>query len=248
MAMVLVEQQDNLAIFTLNNGVINAIGPDLVQDLSKTLHEIKGEARGMVLCGGEKFFSIGFDLPALIKMSRPEMSEFFYQFNQVALDLYTVPFPSACALAGHATAGGNIFALMCDYRLAIPGTKKIGLNEIRLGLPVPYLADMILRQVVGDRVATRMIYSGEFLSFTDASSVGLIDELCPAEELRQTAIDKIAGLAAFDARPFSAVKAYRTEEIKNKYEKNNRTKNEFFLDCWFSESTQKILKDAADRF
>jgi len=248
MSKILVEHQENIAILTLNNGVINAIEPDLVKDLSETLCKIKMQARGMVLCGGEKFFSIGFDLPVLLKMKRPEMSEFFSRFNQVTLDLYTVPFPSVCALAGHATAGGNIFALTCDYRIAIPGTKKIGLNEIRLGLPVPYLTDLILRQVVGDRAATRMIYTGDFFSFTEASSVGLIDELCPPEKLKQTAIDKIAELAAFDPRPFSAVKAYRVEEIKSKYMKNKRVKNDFFLDCWFSESTRKILKAASEKF
>jgi enoyl-CoA hydratase/carnithine racemase len=248
MSKILVEHQGNIAVLTLNNGVTNAIGPDLVNELSENLHQIRNEAGGIVLCGGEKFFSIGFDLPVLLTMNRPEMSEFFYQFNQLTLDLYTVPFPSACAVSGHATAGGNILALTCDYRFAVSGTKKIGLNEIRLGLPVPHLPDMILRQIVGDRAATRMLYSGELISLTDAASIGLIDETCPAEKLRQSAIEKVAGLAAFHARPFSAIKENRVEEIKDSYEKNKRAKNEFFLDCWFSESTQKILKATSQKF
>ena len=248
MSKVLVEHQGNVAVLTLNNGVTNPIGPDLVNELSENLHEIRNEAGGMVLCGGEKFFSIGFDLPALIKMNRPEMSDFFYQFNQLTLDLYTVPFPSACAVAGHAIAGGNILALACDYRFAVPDTKKIGVNEIRLGLPVPYLADSILRQIIGDRAATRMMYSGEFLSLADAAAIGLIDETCPAERLRPTATEKIAGLAAFDMRAFSAIKTNRVEEIRNNYEKNSRPKNEIFLDCWFSESTQKTLKAVSQKF
>jgi enoyl-CoA hydratase/carnithine racemase len=245
---MLVEHQGNVAVLTLNNGVTNPIGPDLVNELSENLHEIRNEASGMVLCGGEKFFSIGFDLPVLIKMNRPEMSDFFYQFNQLTLDLYTVPFPSACAVAGHAIAGGNILALACDYRFAVPDTKKIGVNEIRLGLPVPYLADMILRQIVGDRAATRMLYTGEFLSLADAASIGLIDATCSAERLRSTATEKITGLAAFDTRAFSAIKMNRIEVIRGSYERNGTTKNEIFLDCWFSESTQKILKATAEKF
>ena len=248
MSMVLVEHQGNVAVFTLNNGVTNAIGPALVNELSGNLHEIRSHTSGMVLCGGEKFFSIGFDLPVLITMNRPEMSDFFYQFNQLTLDLYTVPFPSACAVAGHAIAGGNIFALTSDYRVAVFEPKKIGVNEIRLGLPVPYLPDMILRQIVGDRAATRMLYTGEFLSLADAASIGLIDEMFPAERLRKAAIEKVAGLAALDKKAFSAIKMNRVETIKESYERNGRAKNEFFLDCWFSESTQKILKATSEKF
>jgi enoyl-CoA hydratase/carnithine racemase len=202
----------------------------------------------MVLCGGEKFFSIGFDLPALIKMNRPEMSDFFYKFSQLTLDLYAIPFPSACVISGHAIAGGNILALTCDYRFAAAESKKIGLNEIKLGVPVPYLADMILRQIVGERAATRMMYSGEFISLADAASIGLIDETCPAERLKQTAIERVAGLAALHAQAFSAIKTNRIEGIKNNYKKNSRSKNEIFLDCWFSESTQKTLKTASQKF
>jgi len=45
--------------------------------------------------------------------------------------------PTACAVAGHATGGGNIFALAGDYRFMVEGRKVIGLNEVNLGVPVP---------------------------------------------------------------------------------------------------------------
>ncbi len=248
MAKIVTELQGDIAILTLTNGVTNAINLELVEELSKDIQESRKEARGLLLCGGEKFFSIGFDLPALITMNRAELSDFFYKFNDLALDLYTLPFPSACVLAGHAIAGGNILALVCDYRFACSEARKTGLNEIRLGLPVPYLADMILRQIVGDRAATEMLYGGEFISLTDAAEIGLIDETYPTERLKAAALEKIAGLATLDAHAFSAVKTNRFEEIKNNYEKNGRVKNEFFIDCWFSEATQKTLLAAARKF
>ena len=104
----------------------------------------------MLLCGGNKFFSIGLDLPALLKLDRPAMHHFLEDFNDLCLALFTAAFPTACALAGHAVAGGNILALTCNYRYAISG-KKIGLNELKLGVPVPYLADMILRHTIGNQ-------------------------------------------------------------------------------------------------
>ena len=112
----------------------------------------------MVLAGGTKFFSIGLNLPELIGLNRKEMAEFWERFTQTVFGLYTLPMPTVCAVCGHAVAGGNILALTCDYRIGSTENRKIGLNEILLGLPVPYLADLMLRQVSGDRAATERLY------------------------------------------------------------------------------------------
>lgn len=133
MACVKIEQRGRVAIIRLNNGVTNALSPDLVHDLALELTRVKDQFQGIVLAGGAKFFCIGFDLPKVLTLDRAEMARFFYEFNQVAFDLLTLPLPTACAIAGHAIAGGNILALTCDYRFAGSGKKLIGLNEVRLG-------------------------------------------------------------------------------------------------------------------
>jgi enoyl-CoA hydratase/carnithine racemase len=158
MKTVISEIQQNIAVLTLNNGATNSISSALVKDLSEKLVEIRNEVAGMILCGGSKFFSIGLDLPSLLKCDRTEMSDFWYRFNYLILELYTISLPTVCVLSGHAVAGGNILALTCDYRFAGTDTKKIGLNEIKLGVPVPYLADIILRQIIGERSAKEMVF------------------------------------------------------------------------------------------
>jgi enoyl-CoA hydratase/carnithine racemase len=232
----------------MNNGVTNAIGPELVNDLSIAIDEIRDDARGMLLCGGEKFFSMGFDLPTLITMNRADLTDFLQDFHDLILALYTIPLPSASVLAGHAVAGGNILAISCDFRFATSEPRKTGVNEIKLGLPVPSLADMILRQIVGDRTATEMLYSGDFISFSDAAAKGLIDAIFPPETLKQSAAERIARIAAMDRKPFAAIKSNRVEAIEESYEKTGRAKEEIFIDCWFSESTQNTLIEAAKKF
>ena len=248
MAIIHSEIQKNIAILTLDNGTTNSITPDLLRDLSEILDEIKNKVKGLVLCGGEKFFSIGFDLPLLIKYDRAEMSDFWYNFNHLIFVLYSISLPTVCALSGHAVAGGNILALTCDYRFAGTGTKKIGLNEIKLGVPVPYLADMLLRQIIGDRSATEMLYSGDLRSFSEAEKIGLIDKIYSTETVLQKAKEKVTEVSEFESKAFSAIKSYRTEEIRKRYEKNGKTENETFLDCWFSEPTQRLLKEASQKF
>jgi enoyl-CoA hydratase/carnithine racemase len=245
---VQIESRGRVAIIRLNNGVTNALSPDLVDDLSSALTQVKGEFQGIILAGGAKFFCIGFDLPSLLKLDRTGMSRYFYTFNQVAFDLFTLPLPTACAIAGHAIAGGNILALTCDYRVAASGKKLIGLNEVRLGVPVPYLADLILRQLIGDRAATEILYHGKFLALSEAEKIGLVDEVVPQEELEDRAVEKIAELAALSREAFTTIKANRVDAIRLRYEKQSPSKNENFLDCWFSETTQALLAEAAQKF
>jgi enoyl-CoA hydratase/carnithine racemase len=248
MQTVIKEFQDHLAILRLNSGPTNPIGSKLVNELSEALVAVKGNARAMVLCGGNDFFSVGFDLPELLKLDRPSMGHFLEKFNRLCLQLFTAPFPTVCALAGHAVAGGNILALTCDYRYAASEEKKIGLNELKLGLPVPYLADMMLRHTIGNRYASQMIYSGEFMSFSEAKIIGLVDVVGPPEELEDFTLDRISQIASFQNQAFAAVKINKIEDIKRRYEDNYKIKDAMFLDCWFSDSVQKNLLEASMKF
>ncbi|MBN2809371.1 MAG: enoyl-CoA hydratase/isomerase family protein [Deltaproteobacteria bacterium] len=248
MAYIDVEYVDNIAVLTLNNGATNAINPGLLEEFSQALLEVKRQAKGMLLCGGAKIFSMGFELPALIDLPRAEMRAFLDNFNELTLALYILPLPVICVMAGHTVAGGSIFALACDYRLASVESKKVGLNEIRLGVPVPYLADLLLKQIVGERQALSLLYSGAFLSFPEALEIGLIDETHAPDKLKEQALQKVAGLAAYNQAAFAEIKRNRTEEIREKYLKNGAARSEIFLDCWFSASTRQFLEDAARKF
>ena len=124
----------------------------------------------------------------------------------------------------------------------------MGLNEIKLGVPVPYLSDLMLRQIVGDRAATQMIYLGEFVEPEKALSIGLADEILAQDKVENRAIEKITEIAALPVQAFAAIKANRIEEIRLAYEKNYKVKNEIFLDCWFSRPVQELLIKAAEKF
>lgn len=248
MPKVVIEDRDNLAIVRFNNGVTNAISPELVDDLFAALRQVKDEFYGLVLAGGAKFLSIGFDLPELLKLDRAGVRHFFYNFNQAALELFTLPMPTACAIAGHAVAGGNILALTCDYRFAASGKKLIGLNEVKLGVPVPYLADLMLRQIVGDRAATDMIYRGEFMASSEALEIGLVDEVIPEAELEARAVEKVQELTGFPRQAFADLKDNRVQAVRIMYDENYKSKHEYFLDCWFSQETQELLTEAAKKF
>ena len=248
MSKVNLEGHDDVAVLRLNNGVTNAISPELVDDLAGEANRVKSEFKGMVLAGGEKFFCIGFDLPALLQFDRTDMIEFYARFNEVILDLYTLPVPTACAINGHATAGGAIFAISSDFRFVSTGRRFISLNEIKIGVPVPYLPDLILRQIVGDRCATEMMYSGKFVEPEEAKRIGLVDDVFDSEDLEEKAVAKIAELTALPPYGFPTMKNFRVEAVKSRYEEMRSADVECFLKCWFDPAVQELLKEAAKKF
>lgn len=242
------ETVKDIAVLRLENGVTNPVSPEMVEDFSDALETAKKDSRGMVLAGGDKFFSIGLSVPELLTLKQKEMERFWEKFNRLCLDIYTAPLPTTSAIAGHAPAAGAIFATACDFRFAASGKKMTGFNEVTLGIPVPYLADMILRQVVGDRTATDLLFSGRLISLEAALEAGLVDKIVEPDVLEDEAVKHTAELAALSQQAFSAVKANRVEEIAKRFEKNFREKHETFISCWFSKPVQELLHKAAEKF
>ena len=247
MPKVELEYKDNFAIMRLNNGVTNAIDLELLDDLERCLDGLADNCRGLMLSGGEKFFSMGFYLPALLEMDRSGFSSFFYKFNDITLKLLTLDLPTCCAISGHAVAGGTILAMTCDVRVAAR-SRKLGLNKIRLGVPVPYLADLRLQQLTGPYQASRMSLSGDFVDSEQAVSLGLVDEVTDAALVESRAAENLTALLSLPQTAFVATKRYRTEPIRAAYEKAFKVKNELFIDCWFSEAGQRLLIEAAKKF
>ncbi|MGA9236658.1 MAG: enoyl-CoA hydratase/isomerase family protein [Desulfobacterales bacterium] len=248
MTAVTVESHGKVALLRLTNGVTNAIGPALVADFSTALSLIAADFSGCVLAGGTKFFSIGLDLPALIQLNRREMSRFWDALDQAVLDLYCLPLPTAAAITGHATAGGTILALSADYRLIAAGRKLMGLNEINIGVPVPFLAALMLRQIVGDRTARDLQYKGDLILPEMARSIGLVDDIGPEEKIEALALEAIGTLADKPERAYSLIKRNRTEAVCRQFESRRSEKKEEMLACWFQPAVQELLKKAAEKF
>ena len=248
MGTINVDTCDDIAILRLDNGVTNAISPQLAADLTQALKDVRRFAKGVVLCGNEKFFSMGFNLPELIQLDRSGMREFLFGFNGAIRDLYGLPLPTAVAIEGHAIAGGTILALAADFRVVAAGKKLLGLNEIKLGLPVPYLAMMILGQKVGHATALQIIYHGEFVKAEKAFDLALVDELVAPGSARDRAVERIKTIAGYPSEAFELMKKTQTASISAKYADNHAAQQERFLDCWFSREAQVLLQEAAAKF
>lgn len=246
-----IEYQDAIAIIKLDQGATNPLSQEFSIGLGQTLQEIAADpnVRSLVLASaGDKFFSIGFDIPHLFELSRQVFRDFYRSANQMFLDLYTLPKPTIAALTGHAIAGGCILALCCDYRLIAAGRKLMGLNEIKLGVPVPYLADVILQSLVGVRHSRQIVETGEFYESEELFQIGMVDHIHPLEDVLPKAIEKAQALGAMQPEAYRAIKANRTAFVESQILKHREEKEAVFIDCWYSEAARELLKKAMEKF
>jgi enoyl-CoA hydratase/carnithine racemase len=207
------------------------------------------ESRGVVLTSAnEKFFSIGFNLPHLYGLPAEDFEIFFRSFNQACLELYTLPKPTVAAITGHAVAGGCILALCCDQRLIADGKKLMGLNEIKLGVPVPYLPDRILHQLVGVGAASEIMEIGEFYPAERALEMGMVDRVLPQDNVLDESVKRIRVLAELPPKAFAAIKRNRVEPIETQVLACLDEKTEEFMDCWYSDQARARLKEAMEKF
>jgi len=251
MKLINIEFHDKAIVLKLNRDITNAINLQLVAELAENLERVRDnmDVRSLVLgSSNDKFFSIGFDIPQLFELTKEDFRFFYQSFNRVCIDLYTLPKPTIAATTGHATAGGCILALCCDYRFIAEGRKLMGLNEIKLGVPVPYPADCILRQIVGTRNAREIMDTGEFFQPKALLRMNMVDQMMPLEEVLPKSIEKAELLGALPPKAFEITKRNLVETVEAQILKHLAEKEQLFIECWYSEEARKRLKEAIKKF
>jgi len=251
MEMISVEHHGKVVFARLNNGVTNALNPKVVKELERVIKQVKNDVgiNGLVLgSSNEKFFSIGFDIPELLEMSRDDFRGFYRAFNKVCLDLLTLPKPTVAAITGHAIAGGCILAMCCDYRFIAKGHKLMGLNEVKLGLPVPYLPDRLLHAIAGVCRAREIMESGNLYPSNEALEMGIVDKILAIENVVETAIEHAETLGSLPKVGYEMIKQNRVEMIEEQVAARQDDKEVYFIESWYSDEARRCLKEAMKKF
>lgn len=251
MKLIDIEYHDKAIVLKLNRGITNAINLQLVVELAENLERVRDntDVHSLVLASSnDKFFSIGLDIPQLFELTKEDFRFFYQSFNRVCIDLYTLPKPTAAAITGHATAGGCILALCCDYRFIAEGRKLMGLNEIKLGVPVPYPADCILQQIVGTPSAREIMDTGEFYQPEALLQMNMVDQVLPLEEILPKSIEQAESLGALPHKAFEMTKRNVVETVEAQILTHLAEKEQLFIERWYSEEARERLKEAIKKF
>jgi 3,2-trans-enoyl-CoA isomerase len=191
----------------LNRPPANALSPELIVALKQAVESAPQEgARALVLSGAPGRFSAGLDVPLLLTFDRPAIAALWREFYALLRALALSPIPIAAAITGHATAGGTVLPIFCDYRVSAQGDWKLGLNEVQVGLPLPPVILAGLRRLVGAHQAERLAVGGLLISPDEASRIGLVDEVVALDQVVSRATEWSRELLAL---PVDAMEATR---------------------------------------
>jgi enoyl-CoA hydratase len=240
---VRVEVEQGLATLWLERGHGNAINGDLVDDLHRACRAAGDDpaVRGAMLAGAGKLFCPGLDLKELVELERPEMERFVERFSACVLALYTFPKPLVARIHGHAVAGGCVLALTADWRV-VAEPALVGLNEVRVGVPLPYGVAQILRESVPPSRVEEVALFGRNYRGAEAVAAGLVHEVRAEAELDGHCRTRLGELAGKDARAFAVTKRYLRAPVVERLEAHEGRLRHEFLDGWFSPATRATMR------
>lgn len=185
-----------VATITMDDGKANALSPGLVKDLNAALDRAERDRAVVILGGREGMFSGGFDL-AVIGQGNDEALNLARAGSALSRRLLAFPTPVLAASRGHAIAMGAFLLLSCDYRIGVEGDFRYGLNEVAIGMTMPYTGVELAHSRLSPNYVSRAVNNAELFAPAAAVDAGFLDAVVPPEafsDALQAQADRLVAL------------------------------------------------------
>ena len=206
---ILTEINGNTLIITLNRPEAgNALNGALSEGLWNALNDAgeNPDIRAIVITGaGEKIFCAGMDLKAFAA------GEDLAKIGKGFAGLRACKKPLIAAVNGHALAGGFEVVMMCDLIVSVD-TARFGIPEVKRGLFAAG-GGVRLPARIPLAIALEMGLTGDPIDAQRAATLGLINQVVPANELRSAALALAARVTANGPLAVQATKQLMLDEI-----------------------------------
>jgi enoyl-CoA hydratase/3-hydroxyacyl-CoA dehydrogenase len=179
---------------------MNTISGDLLDDLADAVDALEAddEVRSILLTGaGDRAFSAGADVQSMaagggdplaaVELSRKGQSTFG--------KLEACDAPVVAGIDGYCLGGGMELATCADLRVGSERS-ELGQPEHNLGLLPGWGGTQRLREVVGEGRAKEIIFTAERYDAETMGEYGFLNEVVPADEIDDRAMDLARDLAA----------------------------------------------------
>lgn len=194
---LLLDIAENVATVTINRPEKrNALAPDVLEEII-TLFTSLGEREDVgviVLTGGERYFSAGFDLNEIRKLEKVSNEAYTALFHRAYRAILFCPQPVIAAVGGPAIAGGFDLTMMCDIRYA-SSSARFGQREVVLSLTP--LFDPLWR-IIGLGRAKEVALTGRIYDALEAERMGYVSRVYPEGKLLASVRAIAVEMAGYD--------------------------------------------------
>lgn len=185
----------------------NALSRDLIARLTEVLRAAAADdnVRSILLTGAPPAFCAGLDLCEVADTASAGDTQDISTLLELYETIDTLPKPVVAAVNGPAAAGGAGLLSVCDVVLC-GESAQIGYPGIRHGLVAPIVMTYLLR-LVDERRARYLLLTGQMLAAAQAVAYGLANEVCPDDELLNSARRYSALFARYSPAALAQTKA-----------------------------------------
>jgi 3-hydroxyacyl-CoA dehydrogenase len=189
--MLTTEIIDGVRVVRFNAPPLNTITLELLSQLRSAVQQANQDdtVQGLVITGDETVFSAGADIHLFKQVASSEDAIRLCQLFQSAFqEIEDCSKPVIAALAGTVIGGALELAMACHFRIASTDS-RFTMPEIRLGILPGAGGTQRLPRLVGPAKALKMLLTAETIQAERALDLGLVDQICPADQLLRRACD-----------------------------------------------------------
>jgi enoyl-CoA hydratase len=196
---------DLVTTITMDDGKVNVFSIPMLRALHEAFDQAERDRTVVLLTGRPGCFSAGFDLKALAG-SPADAVTLLRLGATLAERILSYPAPVAVACTGHAFPAGAFLLMAADSRVGADGPFKLGLNEVRIGLTLPWFAIVLARHRLTPAHFDHAAVTGAMFDPHTAREAGLLDAVVPPDELEAAALAAARDLTALDRQAHAATK------------------------------------------
>lgn len=135
------------------------------------------EIRGIIVSGGNEFFSAGADLKDAQSLEFPSQTlGYLKKWHRTCRTFEEHNKPVIAAIEGFCMTGGCEFALACDIRVGAEGS-SYAITSARIGTVAGAGGTQRLPRIVGPAKALELMFDAESIDAQEAYRIGLINKL-----------------------------------------------------------------------
>ena len=210
--LVTTTQENDYTLISMDDGKANALGFDMLAQLGAALDLAEQAGKPVVIAGRHGKFSAGFDL-SVMGQGGDAMLDLLRTGANLSRRMLDFPTPVVLAVSGHALAMGALLLLSADYRIGVHGTYKIGLNEVAIGMTLPYFGIELARARLAKTHLGPAVSLAKVYDAAGALEAGYLDEAVSDEDLLPRAKYMAEQFAGLNMEAHRQTKARTREEL-----------------------------------
>ena len=237
-----VSQHNAVTVIEFANGKVNAMNLEFCLQLGELIDQSSADSsRALMIEGNGRVFSAGVDLKRLISEDLDYLDQFMDALTGLFEKMFYFSKPLVASVNGHAVAGGCIMACAADAKIA-HSKARIGVPELRVGVPFPSLALEIMRFTAAPHYFRQMVNIGATFSGEAAIASGLADEIIEPDQMRERGLALANELATVPPRVFALTKQQLRLPATRNIEHGEQLYRDQIIALWRSDEVRNVVR------